>query len=185
MAISTWWSPRPRTGAQPPCVDVHRRVQARWFRVRGPLMGGPAGCAATPPNSFQTAAFGGNRWARRTFLRAMKNLQTTRHCARRPVGRRSRQGHRTGLTSPLTQRGLARHAVESRASASARRYARLARVEAARAGLQHRSGDARSQTVTAEECDGQGPSGELVNEVMYDCLQFHRRFGYARRLSSA
>ena len=40
--------------------------------------------------------------------------------------------------------------------------------------------DAQGQTVTKEVSMIKALAGELVNEVMYDCLQFHGGFGYIR-----
>jgi acyl-CoA dehydrogenase len=56
-----------------------------------------------------------------------------------------------------------------------------ARVEAARALIYNTAWrDARGQTVTKEVSMIKALCGELVNEVMYDCLQFHGGFGYIR-----
>ena len=56
-----------------------------------------------------------------------------------------------------------------------------ARVEAARALIYNTAWrDAQGQTVTKEVSMIKALAGELVNEVMYDCLQFHGGFGYMR-----
>ena len=56
-----------------------------------------------------------------------------------------------------------------------------ARVEAARALVYNTAWrDAQGQTVTKEVSMVKALCGELVNEVMYDCLQFHGGFGYMR-----
>lgn len=56
-----------------------------------------------------------------------------------------------------------------------------ARVEAARAFTYNTAWrDAQGQSVTKEVSMVKALCGELVNEVMYDCLQFHGGFGYIR-----
>jgi acyl-CoA dehydrogenase len=56
-----------------------------------------------------------------------------------------------------------------------------ARVEAARALVYNTAWrDAQGQSVTREVSMIKALCGELVNEVMYDCLQFHGGMGYMR-----
>jgi acyl-CoA dehydrogenase len=57
----------------------------------------------------------------------------------------------------------------------------LARVEAAKALIYNTAWrDAQGQVVAAEASMLKALCGELVNEVMYDCLQFHGGMGYVR-----
>ena len=56
-----------------------------------------------------------------------------------------------------------------------------AQVEAVRALIYNTAWrDAQGQTVVKEVSMIKALAGELVNEVMYDCLQFHGGFGYMR-----
>jgi acyl-CoA dehydrogenase len=56
-----------------------------------------------------------------------------------------------------------------------------ARVEAVRALVYNTAWrDAQGQTVVKEVSMIKALAGELVNEVMYDCVQFHGGFGYMR-----
>jgi acyl-CoA dehydrogenase len=58
---------------------------------------------------------------------------------------------------------------------------RAAQVEAAKALIYNTAWrDARGQTVTKEVSMIKALCGELVNDVMYDCLQFHGGMGYIR-----
>ena len=59
--------------------------------------------------------------------------------------------------------------------------ARAAQVEAARALVYHAAWlDAQSQECVKEVSMVKALCGELVNEVLYDCQQFHGGFGYMR-----
>ena len=56
-----------------------------------------------------------------------------------------------------------------------------ARVEAVRTLIYNTAWrDAQGQAVVKEVSMVKALAGELVNEVMYDCLQFHGGFGYMR-----
>jgi acyl-CoA dehydrogenase len=58
---------------------------------------------------------------------------------------------------------------------------RLAQVEAARAMLFNTAWrDTRNENVTREVSMLKALAGELVNDVMYDCVQFHGGMGYMR-----
>lgn len=78
---------------------------------------------------------------------------------------------RRAFGAPLWEKGAIRQRIAMLA----------ARVEAAR-NLVHATAwrDARGEDVTREVSMVKALCGELVNAVMYDCLQFHGGFGYMR-----
>jgi len=56
-----------------------------------------------------------------------------------------------------------------------------ARLQAVQASIYNTARrEAYGQTVTKEDSMIKALAGESVNEVMYDCLQFHGGFGYIR-----
>jgi acyl-CoA dehydrogenase len=78
---------------------------------------------------------------------------------------------RTAFGQPLWEKQVIRHKLAML----------LAKVEAARQFLYNTAWrDAQGQTVVAEVSMLKALCGELVNEVMYACQQFHGGFGYMR-----
>ena len=114
------------------------------------------------------------------FYALMKNLQNERIVlGAQAMGEASKAieitldwlTQRRAFGAPLWDKQAIRH-----------RLAMLAaRVEAARALVYNTAWrDAQGQSVTKEVSMIKALCGELVNEVMYDCLQFHGGFGYIR-----
>ncbi len=112
------------------------------------------------------------------FYALMKNLQNERIVlGAQAMGEASKAleitldwlTQRRAFGAPLWEKQAIRH-----------RLAMLAaRVEAAQALVYNTAWrDAQGQSVTKEVSMIKALCGELVNEVMYDCLQFHGGFGY-------
>ena len=114
------------------------------------------------------------------FYALMKNLQNERIVlGAQAMGEASRAleitlewvTQRKAFGAPLWDRQAIRHRMAMQA----------ARVEAVQALIYNTAWrDAQGQSVTKEVSMIKALAGELVNEVMYDCLQFHGGFGYIR-----
>jgi acyl-CoA dehydrogenase len=116
----------------------------------------------------------------RGFYALMKNLQNERIVlGAQAMGEASKAIELT--LAWVTQRQAFGAALWDKQAIRHRLAMLAARVEAAQALIYNTAWrDAQGQTVTKEVSMIKALCGELVNEVMYDCLQFHGGFGYIR-----
>ena len=114
------------------------------------------------------------------FYALMKNLQNERIVlGAQAMGEASRALEIT--LDWVTQRKAFGAALWNKQTIRHRLAMLAARVEAVKALIYNTAWrDAQGQSVTKEVSMIKALAGELVNEVMYDCVQFHGGFGYMR-----
>jgi acyl-CoA dehydrogenase len=153
------------------------------FTVARPLKKHGWLCSDTAELSFQDCRIPADALLgeeNRGFYALMKNLQNERTVlGAQSVGEADKAIELT--MAWLTQRKAFGATLWEKQGIRQRMAMLSARVEAARALVYNTAWrDAQGQTVTKEVSMVKALCGELVNEVMYDCLQFHGGFGYMR-----
>ena len=188
-AISSSSPPRPAlAGRQPPDLDVLRRNGEPASSVARPLRRRPAveryrqtGCSKSAGcRQTESARRGGPR-----LLRAGRQSaeRTAGDGKRRPSARGP--GDRADLDLGRQRKSLRLDVVGPPGDPAAAGDAQRRGQSRPRAGLQDRLARRAGPAVAAEGSMLKALAGTLVNEVMYDCVQFHGGMGVIRETRSA
>ncbi|MBL8383938.1 MAG: acyl-CoA dehydrogenase family protein [Burkholderiales bacterium] len=153
------------------------------FTVARPLKKHGWLCSDTAELAFEECRVPGDALLgeeNRGFYALMKNLQNERTVlGAQAVGEATKAIELT--LAWVTQRRAFGATLWDKQAIRQRLALLAARVEAVRALVYNTAWrDARGETVTKEVSMVKALAGELVNEVMYDCVQFHGGMGYMR-----